>query len=97
MINIIGKRYYYFLFSALLIIPGLVVLVIWGLPLAIDFTGGSLFEVKFESGFVPQPAEVIAIYEDLGIDDALVQTTGDRMGTTVFTLARTPRSIRARR
>lgn len=81
MINIIGKRYYFFLFSALLIVPGLIILAIWGLPLAIDFTGGSLFEVRFESGQVPQPAEVIAVYNNLDIEDVLVQTTGE--GTVV--------------
>ncbi len=77
MINIIGKRYYFFVLSALLIVPGLIILATQGLPLAIDFTGGSLFEVRFESGYVPQPAEIIAVYRDLGIEDILVQTTGE--------------------
>lgn len=76
MIDIIGKRYIFFGVSLILILPGLIALIIWGLPLAIDFTGGSLLEFKFESGQLPQPAEVIVVYESLGIDDALVQTTG---------------------
>ncbi len=81
MINIIGKRYYYFLFSLLIIIPGLIILIVNGLPLAIDFTGGSLIEVRFESGQLPQPAQVIAVYDSLDIADASVQTTGQ--GTVV--------------
>lgn len=81
MINIIGKRYFYFLFSLLLIIPGLIILIVNGLPLAIDFTGGSLIEVRFESGQLPQPAQVIAVYDSLDIADASVQTTGQ--GTVV--------------
>ena len=51
MINILGKRYYFFALSLLVIIPGLILLVSMAatgkLPLAIDFTGGSLLEVRF--------------------------------------------------
>jgi preprotein translocase subunit SecF len=41
MLNIIGKKNWYFAFSLLVIIPGLVSLALWGLNLSIDFTGGS--------------------------------------------------------
>lgn len=77
MIDILGKRYYFFVVSLVAILPGMIILAIWGLPLAIDFTGGTLLEFRFESGQLPQPAEVIAVYEDLGVDDILVQTTGE--------------------
>ena len=73
--DIVGKRYLYFGISLLIIIPGMIALAIWGLPLAIDFTGGSLLEVRFESAS-PQPADVIAIYKEFGIGDTTVQTTG---------------------
>ncbi len=76
MIDIIGKRYFFFVLSLILIIPGMVILITQGLPLSIDFTGGSLLEFQFESGELPQPAEVIVVYDRIGIDDALVQTTG---------------------
>lgn len=76
MLNILGKRYYFFALSLLVIVPGLLTVIIGGLPLAIDFTGGSLLEVRFESGKLPQPAEVHQLYEDLGVLDAQVQTTG---------------------
>jgi preprotein translocase subunit SecF len=76
MIDILGKRYYFFALSLLVIIPGLIVLAIWGLPLAIDFTGGSLLEVSFGSGKLPEPAQVHDLYTDLGIENVQVQTTG---------------------
>ncbi len=76
MIDILGKRYYFFALSLLVIIPGLIALAIWGLPLAIDFTGGSLIEVTFASGTPPQPAEVHTLLEDLGFTDVQVQTSG---------------------
>jgi len=75
--NIVGKRYWYFGLSILVIIPGMIGLALWGLPLAIDFTGGSLLEMRFEAGIVPEPAEVVAVYDDLGIRDPQVQTAGE--------------------
>jgi preprotein translocase subunit SecF len=51
--NIIKNRYLYFLISLLIIIPGLIFLILnltstgKALPLGIDFSGGSLLEVKF--------------------------------------------------
>lgn len=45
--NIIGKKYWYFAFSLLIIIPGLISLFLWGLNLSIDFTGGSQTTFSF--------------------------------------------------
>lgn len=73
--DILGKRYIFFLVSLLLIIPGMVVLSIWGLPLAIDFVGGSLLEVEF-TGTVPNTEDVYEIYQDASIEDVTVQTSG---------------------
>lgn len=75
MIDILSKRYLYFAFSLLVIIPGLILLGARGLPLSIDFTGGSLLEIKFESGTPLTNAELIQLFEDAGIDDVQVQTT----------------------
>lgn len=75
MIDILSKRYLYFAFSLLVILPGLILLATNGLPLSIDFTGGSLLEVQFEGGQTPQPGEIVNLYETIGIDDAQVQTT----------------------
>ena len=77
MINLIGKRYLFFALSLLVILPGMIALAIWELPLAIDFTGGSLLEVRFESGVTPQPSQVIDLYNELGVEDVQVQTSGE--------------------
>jgi preprotein translocase subunit SecF len=74
--DIVGKRYWFFGLSGLVIIPGLIALLVWGLPLSIDFTGGSLLEVSF-TGRPPEPAQVVALYESMGIGDAQVQTAGE--------------------
>jgi preprotein translocase subunit SecF len=75
MYDIIGKRYLYFLISLIVIVPGVIALIVWGLPLAIDFTGGSALEVKFDAGKVPQPAQVITLYATFNYSDVQVQTT----------------------
>jgi preprotein translocase subunit SecF len=76
MINILGKRYLYFAISLLIIIPGMVVLAIWGMPLSIDFKGGSLLEVSFASGNVPSTEQVNTLYADYGINDPQIVSSG---------------------
>lgn len=77
MLDIVGKRYWFFGLSLIVIIPGMIALILWGLPLAIDFTGGSLLEVKFTNGLPPQLPDVRAIYADNGFSDVQIQTSGN--------------------
>jgi preprotein translocase subunit SecF len=79
MLDILGKRYLFFAISALLILPGLVIMAIWGLPLSIDFEGGTLLDLRFDSGQAPPPAQVVQMYNDLDITDASVTTSGEDM------------------
>lgn len=72
--NILGKRYIFFGVSLLIIIPGLLIMFTKGIPLSIDFTGGSLLEVSF-SGQSPDPSEILTVYDDAGIEDVQVQTS----------------------
>jgi preprotein translocase subunit SecF len=73
--NIVKQRYIYFAISLIVIIPGMIALLVWGFPLAIDFTGGSLLDITF-SGQAPQPAQVLAVYAQFGLGDSQVQTSG---------------------
>jgi len=81
MIDILGKRYYYFLFSLLIIIPGMIVLAVNGLPLAVDFKGGSLMEVQFTSAELPTTEQIVNIYEANGFNEVYVQRTSLKQGT----------------
>jgi preprotein translocase subunit SecF len=77
MFNIIQRRYWYFAFSLLIIVPGLIALAVWGLPLAIDFTGGTLLDVQFPQ--TAQPVDLAAVrkvYADHGLLDAAAQNVG---------------------
>lgn len=97
MIQIIQKRYWFFALSLVIIIPGLILLGVMAsqgrLPLAIDFTGGSLLEVSFADGIAPQPGEIIELYNELEVSDAKVQTTGE--GTYVIRSSVLEDSVRA--
>lgn len=75
--NILGKRYLYFSLSLVVILPGLILAIIIGLPFAIDFTGGSLLEVRFISGSSPPEADVYTLYNELGVENILVQKSGE--------------------
>lgn len=75
MINLLSRRYYFFALSLLIILPGLISLFIWKPPLAIDFTGGSLLEVRFESGKAIPPSQIVLLYNRLGVEDIQAQTT----------------------
>lgn len=90
MINIIGKRYYYFAFSLLLIIPGLIILAINGLPLAIDFTGGTLLELQFPTTNLPETSDVIDIYNEMGFKEVQVQTAVGPSGERDILVIRSP-------
>ena len=79
MLNILGKRYLYFLVSLIVIIPGFIVMAIFGMPLAIDFTGGSLLEVTFDNSTLPATADVVQLYTELGITDVKVTTSGENL------------------
>ena len=47
MEHIVSRRYWWFLLSLLIIIPGLISLSIYGLRPSIDFSGGALWDVYF--------------------------------------------------
>lgn len=57
--NIIKHKNWYFAFSLLIIIPGIVAMIMWGLNLSIDFTGGSRLTLAFESGVNQEKIEAV--------------------------------------
>jgi preprotein translocase subunit SecF len=79
MVDIIGKRYWYFLLSLLVIVPGLVAMAIhwqrFGVPfaLAIDFTGGTNWELANIDQSKVTTNAVRDIFAKQGIRDAVPQ------------------------
>ncbi|SFL81966.1 protein translocase subunit SecF [Pelosinus propionicus] len=58
--DIIGKRYWWFALSLIVLIPGLISMAFQGFNLGIDFTGGTILDLKFASPVtVAQVREVL--------------------------------------
>ena len=73
--DIAGRAKIWFIISLLVIIPGLISLATRGLNFGIDFTGGTIIDLKFE-----QPVEISKVRESLkpfGLDGATIQLSGE--------------------
>ncbi|GBD15779.1 hypothetical protein HRbin26_00672 [bacterium HR26] len=77
MLDLVGKRYYWFLLSLIVIVPGLISLTLHGLNLSIDFTGGTLWELQMSRPV--QPGEVRDVLAAHGYPDSIVQTSQDNV------------------
>ena len=75
-LSIIGKRKIFVTISAILVTASIVALSLWGLNFGIDFTGGSLLELKFE-GQAPSATEIRTELADLNLNSLSVQATDD--------------------
>ena len=76
MINLMSRRYFFFGFSLLIILSGILAMSLWGLQFSNDFKGGSLLEAKFASGKAPDTIQVIEFYHGLGYPDVQVSSSG---------------------
>lgn len=87
MLQIIDKRKYTYIFSAILLTLSIGALSVWGLNLGIDFKGGTLMEVEFvetenileeETEFqVPSREAILEKLTELEIDSLTVQSSED--------------------
>ncbi|HAJ35062.1 MAG TPA: protein translocase subunit SecF [Chloroflexi bacterium] len=81
MYHIVEKRNIWFTISAILILPSLLFMIWSGitrgqiLPLSIDYTGGTVWEVSFEQPV--QPAAVRQVFVDAGYNDTTVFTVNN--------------------
>ncbi|MCE7984661.1 MAG: protein translocase subunit SecF [Caldilinea sp. CFX5] len=78
MFRLMERRGWYFAFSILIMLPG-IFYMIWSfattghpLPLSIDYTGGTIWEVRFTEAH--QPVEVRQVFVDAGYNDTTVFT-----------------------
>lgn len=72
-------KWLYFLLSALILIPGIVSLLLFGLRPAIDFTGGTLLELKFEQTIDLSRYQTIKdLVGEEGIEVSSVQSSGEK-------------------
>lgn len=77
MFNFMERKKLWFIISGLLLVPGIVSLMLWGLKLGIDFKGGSFSEYstpKLEQGTEP----IQKVYQDEGIGEVQIQTSQEK-------------------
>ncbi|HEY3217823.1 MAG TPA: protein translocase subunit SecF [Candidatus Limnocylindria bacterium] len=83
MLHVVERKWLYFAISGLLIVPGLVFLLLGGLKPGIEFKGGTLLDVRFDS-----PPPVSAVHDlmaSLGRTEAIVQAAeGGRVEIRTF-------------
>ena len=73
MTQLASKRYLWFAISLIVIVPGVVSLVLFGVRLGIDFTGGTEWELQFNQPVTTE--QVRTVLADAGYEDTVVQTS----------------------
>ena len=76
MFKIIQNRKYWFSLSGILVVLSIVFILIWGLKLGIDFTGGSLLEIEF-SNTRPSNEEIDTKLSDLELTTLNLQPSNE--------------------
>lgn len=77
-IDFIGRRHVCLVISLLLIAAGVVAIVVrGGVPMGIDFRGGTEVQVRFDEGVAVDEAAIRAVVEGAGIEGATVVRFGD--------------------
>jgi preprotein translocase SecF subunit len=99
--DIIGKRRWYFLLSALVTIPGLIFILLTpitagaaGLHFTIDYTGGTKWEIRFKNPDVT-PDQVVAVFAANGLPASVVATGGDQTGNRYLEIKTKPIGLSA--
>ncbi len=89
MEHIVRRRYLWFAISLLLIVPGLISLLLFGLRTGIDFAGGSRWEIQFPGKAPSQlnTEEMSAVFAEQGLENALVQFSDTTFNGQPSTLA----------
>jgi len=75
MIDLVGKRKWFFLISAIVIIPGIISLAVFGLNPGVDFSSGTAMTLTFD-----KEVELSQLRQELaglGYDRAVVQPAGE--------------------
>ncbi len=73
--DIVGKRFWFFLISAVVLIPGIISLAIFGLEPGVDFSSGTTMTLRFDAEV--EQNQLRQELAGLGYDKAMIQRTGE--------------------
>src|SRR5918912_3219030 len=74
-IDFLGKKWYFLGFSLIFSVAGLLSMIFWhGIPLGVDFRGGTLVYVKFSH--TPDDNHIRAAMDRAGLSNARIQRYG---------------------
>lgn len=75
--DIIGRRKLWYILSAIIIIPCIVSLFVWGLNIGIDFAGGTQQQIEYPNGTRPHTEVIREAVQKAEVKAVAVQTSGD--------------------
>ena len=78
--DIVGRRKIWYILSLCVIIPGIVSMFVKGFNFGIDFTGGTIIELRFEKA--ASIAEVREVMKGYNLDNSMIQLSGDASDAT---------------
>ena len=82
-IDFLGKKWYFLTFSLIFSVAGLLSIFFWhGIPLGVDFRGGTLVYVKFAQ--TPNDNAIRAAMDHAGLHNVRIQRFGDPSHNTVL-------------
>jgi len=82
-IDFLGKKWYFLAFSLIFSVAGVLSMIFWhGIPLGVDFRGGTLVYVKFAQS--PNDAAIRAAMDRAGLHSARIQRYGPPAGNEVL-------------
>ncbi len=82
-IDFLGKKWYFLVFSLVFSVAGLLSMAFWhGVPLGVDFRGGTIVYVKY--AHTPDPSAIHSEIERAGLKNARVQRIGQAVNNEVL-------------
>jgi preprotein translocase subunit SecF len=90
VLDLVSRRYWFFAFSLLLIVPGMISLAIFGLRVGIDFAGGTVWEIVLPDRAEPLPPdEMRQVFLSAGQEASVLVSPPDEQNRVVVSV-RTP-------
>jgi len=71
-VNLLKYKYWFLIFSIAILIPGIVAILVWGMKLSIDFTGGTLLTYKFDAPI--NTGELKEVLDSQGVGVQIITT-----------------------